>query len=168
MAVYTMIEDRFFTFKDFDTREIFATGTYDDEGIVTVNVLSDNPQQSEAELVNTIQRFYDRKVGNIYGEEDEVKRFWLGANGIEYLSFENTYSIFVFDPDFDWEKPKHIINSKERIMTLEDFTKTLKEGEAYELSYKLIDNPSPISSIDKFKDEEEEKYIKSLGGFIID
>jgi len=46
-------------------------------------------------------------------------------------------------------------------------TKT-KEGEAYELSYKLIDNPSPLSSIDKFKDEEEEKYIKSLGGFIID
>jgi len=36
-------------------------------------VLSDNPQQNEAELVNTIQRFYDRKVGNIYGEEDEVK-----------------------------------------------------------------------------------------------
>lgn len=59
--------------------------------------------------------------------DDRSKAFWLGVNGMEYISWENSQQIIEYDPYYH-PYPSRIIYSLGKINSESDMYETLKRG----------------------------------------
>jgi hypothetical protein len=69
---------------------------------------------------------------------DNIKAFWAGANGEEYIAHKGSNQIFVY-PCGDYPNmPSKVIQHTKRMETVEDFEDGLENGIRYEVTYKRI------------------------------
>lgn len=76
----------------------------------------------------------------ILGEwSDSIQAFWFGANCCEWVAWKGSNQVFVYPCDNYSDLPKYVIQHKERIETLEEFTKAIYSGKVYEPEYKEVE-----------------------------
>lgn len=72
----------------------------------------------------------------LLGEWDNDKNFfWFGANGNEYIAFNNASQILVYPCDDPKHRPSAIIENNEQITTIEAFSNTLQSGTTLLIDY---------------------------------
>lgn len=70
--------------------------------------------------------------------DDRNKAFWLGVNGMEYISWENSRQIVEYDPYYH-PYPSSIIHYHKRIKSESDMYEALENGAWYQIEgLKLI------------------------------
>lgn len=69
---------------------------------------------------------------------DNIKAFWYGANGCEWIAWKGSHHVFVFPCEEYPEKPDMIVEHIERIESVEEFTKAIMTGKVFKPSYKPI------------------------------
>ncbi|PAV30344.1 hypothetical protein CIL05_07690 [Virgibacillus profundi] len=65
------------------------------------------------------------------------KVLWLGVNGMEYISWENSDVIIEFDPYY-YPMPSHVIQHSKKILTEDDMFDALSNGKWHVNTYEEV------------------------------
>ncbi|PGZ95696.1 hypothetical protein COE51_19470 [Bacillus pseudomycoides] len=67
--------------------------------------------------------------------DDNIKAFWSGTNGNEYIAWKGSHQILIYPCDNYPNPPSGVIQYNKRIEILEDFEDAMRTGEEFKCSY---------------------------------